>query len=203
MIVINFSAVAVGQCLLVISEDNPVAWRVLNHFAQDIASLVTNIERTEQNVVLRTVAVAILSNVPSLLSTYTNQIFDTLNQALDINHRSLLGKLTSSIPLDREKDENTVGIEVAGEEQMEQETEEEATIRRRKQDLPTEHDMEIKHVAWILEAQRIAAETITNICSSDDNGKISTFPIKKANYPNCIMENVTKNVFFRWQCFGR
>lgn len=156
-----------AQCLLVISEDNPVAWRVLNHFAQDIASLITNIEQTEQNIVLRTVAAAILSNVPSLSTTYINQIFDTLNQALGINHRTLLGKLTSSIPL--EKDDN-VGIEVAAEEQMEEETEEQATRRRRTQDLPTEHDIEIKHVAWILEAQRIAAETITNICSSDDDG---------------------------------
>ncbi|XP_055302800.1 HEAT repeat-containing protein 3 [Sitodiplosis mosellana] len=162
-------SVAVAQCLLVISEDNPVAWRVLNNFAQDIAFLITNIERTEQNVVLRTVAAAILSNVPSLSTTYINQIFDILNQALDINHRTLLGKLTSSIPLDREKEENSVGIEVASAERMEEETEEQATRRRRKQDLPTEHDIEIKHVAWILEAQRIAAETITNICSSDDN----------------------------------
>lgn len=159
-----------AQCVLVISEDNPVAWRVLNHFAQDIASLITNIERTEQNVVLRTFAAAILSNVPSLSTTYTKHIFDTLNQALEINHRTLLGKLTSSIPLER--GENTVGIEVAGEEQMEEESEEQAARRRRKQDLPTEYDTEIKHAAWIIEAQRIAAETVTNICSSDDNGKI-------------------------------
>lgn len=154
-----------------ISEDNPVAWRVLNHFAQDIASLMTNIERTEQNLVLRTVAAAILSNVPSLSTTYVNQIFDTLNQALGVNHRAFLGKLTSSIPLERGKEENTVGIEVPAEEQMEEETEEQATRRRRKQDLPTERDVEVKLVSWILEAQRISAETITNICSSDDNGK--------------------------------
>lgn len=164
-----------AQCLLVISEDNPVSWRVLNNFSQDIAILITDIEQTQQNVVLRTVAAAILSNVPSLSITYINQIFETLNQALDINHRSLLGKLTSSISLDLGKEENPVDIEVAAEEQMEEETEEQATRRRRRQDLPTERDIEIKHVAWILEAQRIAAETITNICSSDDNGKVSFF----------------------------
>lgn len=82
---------AVAQCLLVISEDNPVAWRILNHSAQDIATLITNIERNEENVVLRTVAAAILSNVPSLATSYINQIFDTLNQAVNINHRKLLG----------------------------------------------------------------------------------------------------------------
>lgn len=152
-----------------ISEDNPVAWRILNHFAQDIVSLTTNTEQTEQNILLRTVAAAISSNVPSLSTAYTNQVFNALNLTLDVNHRALLGKWTSSIPLEEEKDLNLEsGIEVAGE--MDQETdEEEASKRRRKQDLPTEHDIETKNIGWILEAQRIAAETITNLCSSDDD----------------------------------
>lgn len=167
----------------------------MNHFAQDITSLITNIERTEQNVVLRTVAAAILSNVPSLSTTYINQIFDTLNQALDINHRTVLGKITSSIPLDGE--ENRVGIELAPEEQMEEETEVQATRRRRKQDLPTEHDIEIKYVAWILEAQRIAAETITNMCSSDDNGKFLFCLL----YKFATVENIM--FFLRCQCIRR
>lgn len=159
---------AVAQCLLVISEDNPNAWRVLNHSAQDIVSLITTLERTEQNTLLRTVAAAILSNVPSLSTTYVNQIFDTLNQALDINHRSLLGKLSSSIPLDDEKDETGLDLEVTGAENVEEEDEAQAFARRRRQDLPTEQDITIKHAGWILEAQRIAAETITNLCSTDD-----------------------------------
>lgn len=159
---------AVAQCLLVISEDNPNAWRVLNHSAQDIVSLITTLERTEQNTLLRTVAAAILSNVPSLSTTYVNQIFDTLNQALDINHRSLLGKLSSSIPLDDEKDETALDLEVTGAENVEEEDEAQASARRRRQDLPTEQDITIKHAGWILEAQRIAAETITNLCSTDD-----------------------------------
>lgn len=154
--------------MLVISEDNPTAWRVLNHFAQDIVSLITTLERTEQNTVLRTVAAAILSNVPSLSTTYINQIFDTLNQALDINHRSLLGKLSSSMRLNDEKDETALDLEVNGGENMEQEDETQASARRRKQDLPTEQDIEMKYAGWILEAQRIAAETITNLCSIDD-----------------------------------
>lgn len=159
---------AVAQCLLVISEDNPTAWRVLNHFAQDIVLLITTSERTEQNTVLRTIAAAILSNVPCLSTTYINQIFDTLNQALDINHRSLLGMLSSSIPLDDEKDETGLNLEINAGENMEQEDEAQASARRRKQDLPTEQDIAIKHAGWILEAQRIAAETITNLCSTDD-----------------------------------
>lgn len=169
-----YSAVAVAQCLLVISEDNPIAWRVLVHFAQDIVSLISNVESNEKTIVLRTVAAAILSNVPSLSTMHIHLIFSTLNQALDINHRTLLGKLTSSLSLD-EKDENALHIEVAGDDQMEEETDAEASVRRRKQDLPTEQDIEIKNVAWTLEAQRIAAETITNLCSTDENGEFSFY----------------------------
>lgn len=161
-----------AQCLLVISEDNPIAWRVLNHFAQDIVSLITNVEQTEQNIVLRTIAAAILSNVPSLSTIYINQIFDTLNQALDVNHRVLLGKLTSSIPLNMNGGESSIGVEVSADDRMDEETEEQATMRRRKQDLPSEHDSEVKKAGWIIECQRIAAETITNLCSSEDNGSI-------------------------------
>lgn len=157
---------------------------MLNHFAQDIVSIIINIEPTEQNVMLRTVAAAILSNVPSLSTTYINQIFGTLNQALDINHRTLLGKLTSSIPLN-ETDENALGIDIAAEQQMEQETEDGATKRRRKQDLPTEHDIQIKIACWVLEAQRIAAETITNLCSSEDNGNLLIITIHVPNNRYC------------------
>lgn len=168
---------------MVISEDNPVAWRVLNHSAQDIVALITNTERNEQSIVLRTVAAAILSNVPSLSTMYINQIFDTLNKALDVNHRMLLNKLTSSIP-SHDANENSSNIAEPAEELMEEETEEDATQRRRKQDLPTEYDIEVKHVGWVIEAQRIAAETITNLCSSDENG-IFCFHLEEMNifYP--------------------
>lgn len=128
-----------------------------------------SIDTTEKSILLRTLAAAILSNVPTLATAHLNQIFATLTVSLDINHRNLLGKLTSSLPLDSDGKENGVEIEVA-EDQMEEETDEQASLRRRKQDLPTELDTEIKHVGWLLEAQRVAAETITNLCSADDDG---------------------------------
>lgn len=163
-------AVAVAQCLLVISEDNPIAWRVLNNFAQDIVSLVVQDPGNEKTIVLRTVAASILSNVPGLLNAHINQIFETLNQALDVNHRTLLGKITSMLPLEAAGDDR-LDVDVAGDDRMDDEEHEtDASARRRKQDLPTEQEIEIKHVGWILEAQRIAAETITNLCSSEDNG---------------------------------
>lgn len=73
-------------------------------------SLITSAQRTEENIVMRTILAAILANVPSLSATYINQIFDTLNQVLNIDHRALLGKLTSSIPIKQENEQNRVGI---------------------------------------------------------------------------------------------
>lgn len=166
-----FLAVAVAQCLLVISEDNAIAWRVLNQFAEDFVSIITNGENVEQTTMLRTVVAAILTNVPSLSTTYMGQIFNTLHQTLCINHRMALGKLTSLIPLHEKDDESKIDVEVsADDDRMEEETEQEAAKRRRVQDLPSEYETEAKYVGWILESQRIAAETITNICSSDENG---------------------------------
>lgn len=161
-----------AQCFLVISEDNSVAWRALNNFAEDILSIITNVEHMENTIMLRTVVAAILANVPSLSTMYMGQIFNTLHQTLSINHRTALGKLTSLIPLDENGDESKINIEVSADDRMEEETENEASKRRRIQDLPTEYDSEAKHVGWILESQRIAAETITNICSSDEYGNI-------------------------------
>lgn len=165
------AAIGVGQCLLVISEDNPVAWRILNQFSQELVFLL-NVDENQQTILLRTLAAAILSNVPALASAHINQIFATLTTALDINHRQLLGKLTSSLPLTNNENKDGPEIEVI-DEQMDQETDEEASARRRKQDLPTEVEAESDEVGWVLEAQRIAAETVTNLSSSNDDGNYS------------------------------
>lgn len=128
-----------------------------------------NIDGGQQTVLLRTLAAAILSNVPALASAHINQIFATLTVSLDINHRELLAKLTSSLPLNENEKQNELNIEVV-DEQMDQETDEQASTRRRKQNLPTPIDTEVKEIGWILEAQRVAAETVTNLSSSDDAG---------------------------------
>lgn len=162
-----------------ISEDNPVAWRVLIQFSQELIFLL-NVDDSNRTILLRTLAAGILSNVPALASAHVNQIFATLTAALDINHRQLLGKLTSSLPLANDNGENPNGPEMEViDEQMEHETDEEATARRRKQDLPTVIDVECEEVGWVLEAQRIAAETLTNLSSSNDDGKDGLHPRSK------------------------
>lgn len=50
-----------------------------------------------------------------------------------------------------------------------EESETDATIRRRKDELPNDLEQEIKGVAYLLQAQRIAAEVLSNICTPDDD----------------------------------
>lgn len=123
---------------------------------------------------LQTIASGIISNVPALSATYTQQVFKSLSQTLEINHRTTLNNLTSILPLDG-VDREGYEIEIQDDSVMtvEEETEEQATRRRRRADLPTELDIEIKNVEWLLESQRLAAETLTNICSIEDDGQIN------------------------------
>lgn len=53
---------------------------------------------------------------------------------------------------------------------MNSETEADASLRRLKDELPTELEREIKHVGYLLSAQRISAEVLSNmVCSQDDD----------------------------------
>lgn len=168
-----FTAIAVGQCLLVISEDNPVAWRILNDFTQVLVNLL-NIDGGHDTALLRTLAAGILSNVPALYTQHMIVIFAALTKTLDTNHHRVLGALTSSLPLNNRRKEHEIIVDDESS-AMDDETEAEASFRRRRQDLPTEIEIEIKLVGYLLEAQRVAAETITNFCSSEDEGRSFIF----------------------------
>lgn len=50
------------------------------------------------------------------------------------------------------------------------ETEEAAIKRRRRDELPNENDLVIRDVGYILNAQTVAAEIITNLCEVEDEG---------------------------------
>ena len=87
-------------------------------------------------------------------------------KTIERNHRTILGNLTSSLPLNGGGNQELFVTEDSN--AMEEETPEAASLRRRRQDLPTAIEIEVKHVGYLLEAQRVAAETITNLCSTDD-----------------------------------
>lgn len=108
-----------------------------------------------------------MANIPEFSAPHLNLIFTTLSKTLNVNHRNILGSLTSTLPLNSSKNEIFV---IEDSNAMEDETDDQASLRRRKQDLPSDTEIEVQWVGWLLEAQRVAAETITNLCTIDDNG---------------------------------
>lgn len=141
----------------------------MSNFSGEFIALLT-IEGDYQSVILKTVAAGIMANVPALLMPNLNKILFALSKTIDINHRPVLGKISSDIPLD--ETENMPPMEIVNEDiaDMENESDEAATIRRRKDELPTELELQVKHVGCLLSAQRIASEVLSNICTPDDGG---------------------------------
>ncbi|XP_065088985.1 HEAT repeat-containing protein 3 [Ochlerotatus camptorhynchus] len=158
-------AVAVAQCLLVISEDNAASWRILSTFGNEISALLSQ-DGDNPSVLLRTVAAGIIANVPALSATYLSQLFLALSKTLEVNHRTALNSVTSSLPLLQQKD--VADLEVIDDAQMEEESPEQSFQRRRRADMPSEVELDIRNVGWLLQAQRIAAEILTNICSTEE-----------------------------------
>uniref|UniRef100_A0A182XHA9 Alpha-carbonic anhydrase domain-containing protein n=1 Tax=Anopheles quadriannulatus TaxID=34691 RepID=A0A182XHA9_ANOQN len=160
-------AIAVAQCLLVVSEDNASSWRVLANHGSELTSLLAIDVVDNSSLMLRTLAAAIIGNVPVLLNSHTSQVLICVSKTLETNHRSALGNLTSMLPLEPQKD--LVDLEVTDDVVFDEETEAQSHQRRRKADLPSEGELEVRNVGRLLQAQRIAAEILTNICSSEDD----------------------------------
>lgn len=150
-----------------LTEDNPIAWQILNNFIQGLLSLLSLHEEGHAYTLLSTLSAAICANIPAFSAPHLNLIFLTLSKTLNINHRTILAGVSSVIPLNVNKNEIFVTEDSNA---MEDETDAQASLRRRKQDLPSEIEMEVQNVGWLLEAQRVASETITNICTIEDEG---------------------------------
>ncbi|XP_058058726.1 HEAT repeat-containing protein 3 [Anopheles bellator] len=159
--------IAVAQCLLVVSEDNTTCWQVLANHGSELSSLLVLEGLDNAAILLRTVAAGIICNVPALLSSHLGPILLAVSKTLEPNHRTALGNMTSMLPLLPARD--VVDLEVMDDMPIEEETEAQSHQRRRKADLPSEGEQEVRSVGWLLQAQRIAAEIMTNICSTDDD----------------------------------
>jgi hypothetical protein len=104
------------------------------------------------------------SNVPVLLMQNLREIIEALGKTLDVNHRSVLNAITSKFPLASEAPQ----IDVIDDE-MNEESEADGALRRYRDDQPTELEQELKLVGYLLSAQRMAAEILSNICTPDDD----------------------------------
>lgn len=111
-----------------------------------------------------------MSNVPALLMQSLTAIIEALSKTIAINHRMVMNEITSKLPLNNGQEnleENPTHIEVMDEE-MADESEADASTRRLKEELPSELEQETKLVGYLLSAQRISAEVLSNICTPYD-----------------------------------
>lgn len=113
---------------------------------------------------LRTLVAGIMSNVPALLMQHLTEIIEVLAKAIEVNHRSVLNELTSKLPFNGS---TAPPVEVIDEE-MNDETDADASLRRLKDEMPTAIEQEVKFVGYLLSAQRMSAEILSNICTPDD-----------------------------------
>lgn len=157
-------SISVAQCLLVVSENNPKSWLVLNQYVANFLCLLS-VTGDYGHVYLRTLAAGILSNAPALAASYAGTILQALSQVLDTNNHSAIAGI-SNIP-NKDNNDQTLELEIKMETQ-DDETDEAAANRRRRQELPTADDIAMRDVGYLLDAQRVAAEVITNLCSSEE-----------------------------------
>ncbi|XP_059618424.1 HEAT repeat-containing protein 3 [Phlebotomus argentipes] len=167
-------AIAVCQCLLIISEDNPTSWRVLSSCGAALGNLLA-LEGGFPEVLLRTLAAGIMANIPALSEPYLQQILTSLARTLDENHRTVLSTLTSDLPLLQKQDVPELEVTEESRRMEVEESDAAAARRRRMADLPTPLETKVKHVGWLLEAQRVAGETLTNLSSADDENNAEDF----------------------------
>ena len=93
---------------------------------------------------------------------------DALSKTLEINHRTILNEITSRLPLNEDESQRAAPVEIVDDE-MNEETEAEASTRRLRENMPTSLEKDVTEIAYLLSAQRIAAEILTNICSNEES----------------------------------
>lgn len=120
--------------------------------------------------ILRTVSAGITSNVPVLAMQNLSLIMDALSKTLEINNRTVMNEITSRLPLNEDERQQDIAapMEVIDDE-MNDESEVDASSRRLREDMPTELEKDVKDIGYLLSAQRIAAEILSNMCTNEDS----------------------------------
>lgn len=96
-------AISVAQCLLVVTENNPKSWQVLNEHVPNFLCLLS-LTGDYGHGYLRTLAAGILSNVPALSASYAGTILRALTEVLDTNHQKAISGISSLNSSESKKD---------------------------------------------------------------------------------------------------
>uniref|UniRef100_A0A1B0AH86 SYO1-like TPR repeats domain-containing protein n=1 Tax=Glossina pallidipes TaxID=7398 RepID=A0A1B0AH86_GLOPL len=162
-------AISVAQFFLVVSENNPKSWKVLNDHVPNFLCLLS-LTGDYGQAYLCSLAAAILTNVPALAASYNVTMLRALAGVLKINHQIVISSVIANISnlSNLISQPETLELEIKMD-TTDDESEEAAANRRRRQELPTEADIAVRDIGYLLDAQRVAAEVITNLCSDEDD----------------------------------
>lgn len=158
-------ALSVAQLVLVVSENNSNSWNLLAN-AGILPELLTVPAESHGQLYLNALAAGILCNVPACSAAHTKEILTSLDQLLTIDTQAQLLNCKSEIQTAKSKNEAPV-LEIS------METEELTEAQGINQPKGSENEAEaaISNLEHLLDAQRLVAEIITNLGSSDDQSE--------------------------------
>ncbi|XP_016997581.1 HEAT repeat-containing protein 3 [Drosophila takahashii] len=155
-------AISVAQLVLVVSENNSSSWNVLAS-SSILPELLAVPAESHAQLYLNALAAGILCNVPACSAAHTPEILNGLDKLLSIDPQAQLLSCKNEIQNAKAKDEAPV-LEIS------METEEMTESQSANQSKPNQCDADValKNLEHLLDAQRLVAEIITNLGSSDD-----------------------------------
>ncbi|EDW81628.1 uncharacterized protein Dwil_GK12176 [Drosophila willistoni] len=160
-------SIAVAQLVLVLSENNSSSWNVVAN-EQFLTELIkVNQEEANLNLLyLSALAAGILVNVPACSSAYTKEIMASLEKLLTTDTQAQLNYHKNA--LEQEVTKNQVPVlEISME--TEDLNESQANGKQNGQNKQTETEEVLQNLEYLLDGQRLVAEIITNLASSDDD----------------------------------
>lgn len=172
------TSIAVAQLLLIVSEDNSSSWKAITAGEVELVSLMEIVGGFGE-ILLRTLAAAIVANVPTLANQHQAAIIRSLEVPFNEDHRTALMRLSSELPL--VEDAKRLELDVIQDDEMTDEPNGDhdddedaikaATMRQRKREAQQIRVTEekVKQIGFLLEAQRMAAEILTNVSSYDED----------------------------------
>ncbi|XP_017031711.1 HEAT repeat-containing protein 3 [Drosophila kikkawai] len=158
-------ALSVAQLVLVVSENNSSSWNLLAN-ANILPELLTVPAESHGQLYLNALAAGILCNVPACAAAHTREILTSLNQLLTIDTQAQLLGCKSEIQTAKSKNEAPV-LEIS----METEELSEAQSANPAKTNESEGEEALQNLEHLLDAQRLVAEIITNLGSSDDQSE--------------------------------
>ncbi|XP_016984453.2 uncharacterized protein LOC108048372 [Drosophila rhopaloa] len=161
-------AISVAQLVLVVSENNSSSWNVLAG-SSALPELLSVPAESHAQLYLNALAAGILCNVPACSAAHTREILTSLDKLLTIDPQAQLLSCKNEILNAKSNNEAPV-LEIS------METEEMTESQSANPSKPNQCDADVtlKNLEHLLDAQRLVAEIVTNLGSSDEQSNWDT-----------------------------